>query len=81
MMESEPELVDQMLSHRLPALPQRVLPLGYHSALAAGATFRRAGSLASFERDRDVAQAHAVDVGISGEIFRLADGAVSRGAK
>lgn len=81
MMESEPELVDQMLSHRLPALPQRVLPLGHHSALAAGATFRRPGSLASFERDLDVAQAHAVEVRISGETFRLAVAAVSRGAE
>jgi len=77
-MESEPELVDQLLSHRLPALPQRVLTLGYHPAHAAGTTFHRSGSRPSFARVLDVLQSHAVDVRTSREVFRLADAAVSR---
>lgn len=77
-MESEPELVDQMLSHRLSTLPQRVLTLGYHPAHAAGTTFHRAGSRPTFGRVLDVLQAYGVDVRTSRDVFRLADAALSR---
>jgi len=73
-MESEPELVDQMLSHRIPHIRQRVITLGYHPAHARGATFHRAGSRAAFSRVLDVVSRHGAQVTTLGAVFALADG-------
>jgi len=68
--------VDQILSHRVPHLPQRVITLGYHPAHARGDTFYRAGTLGPFRRVLDTLAAHGVQVECLGRIFAFADAAV-----
>jgi hypothetical protein len=70
------ELVDQILSHSVPHLPQRVITLGYHPAHARGRTFYRAGTLGPFRRVLDTLAAHGVQVEPLGRIFAFADAAV-----
>lgn len=48
-MEIEPELFEQMLDHRVPGLPQRVITLNYHPAHAKRPTFAPSGSRQWFE--------------------------------
>lgn len=43
MMESEPELVWQLIDHRIPDLPQKVIVLNYHPAHANGNSFYSKG--------------------------------------
>jgi hypothetical protein len=76
MMECEPELVDQLLTYRIPHLSQRVVTLGFHPAHAGGKTFHRNGSLASFIRVLDVVAASGADIQSSGDVFRSADAAI-----
>ena len=73
-MEGEPELVDQMLSHSIPHIRQRVITLGYHPAHARGATFHRAGSREAFSRVLDVVTRYGAQVTTLGAVFALADG-------
>ncbi|HZR22210.1 MAG TPA: hypothetical protein VFA59_01405 [Vicinamibacterales bacterium] len=49
-MEVEPELVQQLLTHDIPGLPQRVFTLNFHPAHAARDTFAPGGSAADFRR-------------------------------
>lgn len=49
-MEVEPELVEQLLNHRVPGLPHRVLTLNFHPAHATRSTFAEGGSAAAFRR-------------------------------
>jgi hypothetical protein len=74
-MEAEPELVDQLLSHRCDQLPQRVITLGYHPAHARGATFHRGGSFNSFKRVLDVIGSHGVGVETFERVFAAANAA------
>jgi len=73
LMESEPELVDQMLSHSVPHLPQRIITLGYHPAHAQKAAFCRGGTLSSFRRVLVVLAGHHVRVELLSRVFTLAD--------
>lgn len=75
MMECEPELVDQLLRHRIPHLEQRVMTLGFHPAHAAGTTFHRSGSLQSFIRVLDVLAGSGADIQCARDVFRLASAA------
>jgi hypothetical protein len=77
MMEAEPELVDQMLSHRLPGIAQRVVTLGYHPAHAQTATFARDGSMPAFRQVLDVIAARGADVKPLRDIYRKADEAIA----
>ena len=72
-MEPEPELVDQLLSHRSAHLSQRVVTLGFHPAHARGTTFHRDGSLTSFRRVLDVVGAHQAGVRTFRQVFSAAD--------
>lgn len=76
-MESEPELIDHLLSHRIAHLPQRVLTLGYHPAHARGTTFNRDGSLAMFRRVLDVVKDRGAEVTTLRDVFARADAAVA----
>ena len=62
LMESEPELVAQLLDHHVPGLPQRVFVLNYHPAHAHGAAFVPGGSIAEFRRVLDLLEARQVPV-------------------
>lgn len=62
LMESEPELVAQLLDHHVPGLPQRVFVLNYHPAHARGEAFAPGGSLAEFRRVLDLLEARRVPV-------------------
>jgi hypothetical protein len=53
-MEIEPDLVEQMLAHSTPGLPQRVFTFSYHPAHARRPTFAADGSLAGFRRTLDI---------------------------
>jgi hypothetical protein len=77
LMECEPELVGQLLSHRIARLPQRVITLGYHPAHARGRTFHRSGTLASFRRVLDVLADHHAQVEPLNRVFALVDAAVA----
>lgn len=72
-MECEPALVDQILSHRIPHLPQRVITIGYHPAHARGTVFNAAGSLERFKQVLGVIAQHHVQVESAGSVFALAD--------
>jgi hypothetical protein len=61
-MECEPELVAQLLDHRIPELPQRLFTLSYHPYHAARATFRPGGSAASFAAILDLVAARGVEI-------------------
>jgi hypothetical protein len=74
-MEAEPELVDQLLSHRSAHLAQRVITLGYHPAHARGTTFHRDGSFKAFQRVLDVVGAHRAGVETFRRVFSAADSA------
>ena len=74
-MEAEPELVDQLLSHRCDQLSQRVITLGYHPAHARGATFHRGGSFNSFKRVLDVIGSHGAGVETFQRVFAAANAA------
>ena len=50
LMEAEPELVEQLLDHEVPGIPQRLITLGYHPAHARSRTFARQGLLPAFRR-------------------------------
>ncbi|HUZ75740.1 MAG TPA: hypothetical protein VMU87_22365 [Stellaceae bacterium] len=67
--ECEPELVAQMLDHRIPELPQRVITLSYHPYHAARATFRPAGSVAWFAAILDLVAARGVEVLTLAEVY------------
>ena len=75
-MESEPELVDQLLAHRTPHLPQRVITLGYHPAHANGTTFSRDGG-GVFRRVLDVLADHKVQVDTLRRVFTATDAAIA----
>ncbi len=72
-MEAEPELVDQLLSHRCDQLAQRVITLGYHPAHARGVTFHRGGSFNSFKRVLDVIGSHGAGVETFERVFAAAN--------
>jgi hypothetical protein len=76
LMECEPDFVDQILSHRVPNLPQRVFTIGYHPAHASGRTFYPEGSLPAFRRTLDVLRSHNVDIKTSSDVFRLSTTAI-----
>lgn len=75
LMECEPQLVDQVLSHRIPRIPQRVITLGFHPAHARGTTFHRGGSLDAFLQVLVVIAAHGADVAAMRTVFASADAA------
>jgi hypothetical protein len=77
-MESEPELVAQMLSHQVPHLPQRVITLGYHPAHSTGTTFSRNG-VAVFRRVLDVLADHKAEIHTLRRVFTQADSALAAG--
>lgn len=78
LIESEPELVDQMLGHRSRHLPQRVITLGYHPAHAHGTTFSASGGIGSFRRVLDVIARHHVCIEPARHVFALAHAAEAR---
>ena len=81
LMEPEPEFIDQILSHRVPRLSQRVFTIGYHPAHASGKTFYPQGSLTSFRRTLDVLESHNVVIMTSRDVFRLATSAIKGASK
>jgi len=56
MMEIEPELFYQMLTHDIPELPQRVFTLNFHPAHAKQPTFTGDGSIKWFRKILQIAQ-------------------------
>ena len=76
LMEAEPQLVDQMLRHRVPHLPQRVVTLGYHPAHAAENTFARGGSRPGFLSVLDVIRDSGADVRPLRAVYHAAAGAL-----
>lgn len=72
-MEVEPELFDQMLSHRIPGLRQRVVTVNYHPAHAQRDTFRRGGSLDWWRAILRVARDHGACVRTLSDVYRRAD--------
>ncbi|MDP2318068.1 MAG: hypothetical protein Q8O42_01850 [Acidobacteriota bacterium] len=78
LIESEPELVDQMLTHRSRHLPQRVITLGYHPAHAHGTTFCASGGIRLFSRVLDVIASHRVRIETARHVFTLAHAAEAR---
>jgi hypothetical protein len=76
-MEPEPELVAQMLAHRIPHVPQRVLTLAFHPAHAHGPTFARAGSLTSFRQTLDEVARGGAEVRPLNAVYRAANDAVA----
>jgi len=75
-MECEPELVDQMLSHKLPSLPQRVFTFNYHPAHASGSAFHREGSFKAFQHMLEVLRSHDVDIKTSRDVFLRASASI-----
>lgn len=75
-MESEPDLVGQLLSHKLAHISQRVVTLGYHPAHARGKTFHATGSADSFAAVLDVIATHGADVTSARDVFAAATAAL-----
>jgi hypothetical protein len=73
LMEPEPALVDQLLSHRIPFIEQRVLTLGFHPAHAAGKTFATGGSRGAFREVLRIAGEHGVACLPLREVYRAAN--------
>lgn len=79
--ESEPGLVEQLLDHRIPELPQRVVTLGYHPYHAARSTFRPGGSRDWFTDILDLIAARDVEVLTLAEVYARVEREVSAGAE
>jgi hypothetical protein len=73
LMETEPALVEQLLNHRVPHLPQRVLTLGFHPAHASRPTFAQGGSFASFVATLDLLATRGTSVRTLADVYALAD--------
>jgi hypothetical protein len=76
-MEPEPELVDQLLRHRIPSLPQRVITLTFHPAHARSSTFARDGSLPKFKQTLDVIRDNGADVRPLRDVYRESAAAIA----
>lgn len=72
LMEPEPELVEQVLAHRLPHLAQRVFTFNFHPAHAAGTTFHRGGSRPAFRRVLRLLQERSIAVLPLRDVYRRA---------
>ena len=75
LMESEPELVAQLLDHRIAELPQRVITLGYHPYLAHRASFRPGGSVQWFAEVLDLLATRGCQVMTLRDVYRAVDAA------
>ena len=77
LMETEPELVAQMLDYRVPHLTQRVITLGFHPAHANKPTFNRGGSARQFNEVISLLAERHVDIRPLSEVYRLASQAAA----
>ena len=70
MMELEPALVEQMLDHAVPDLPQRVIVLNYHPAHAGSATFARDGCADWVREVLAICRQRCIEVTTLAEVYR-----------
>jgi hypothetical protein len=61
-MDCEPELAQQLIDHRTPELPQRVVMLGFHPQHAQQSTLRVGGSAPDFMAVLDLVEARGIEV-------------------
>jgi hypothetical protein len=71
-MEPEPAFVAQLLDHRVPRLPQRVMTIGFHPAHARRATFAAGGSIGLFDEVLSLLAERRVDVRTLRDVYALA---------
>lgn len=79
-MEPEAGLVEQMLSHRVPHVTQRVITLNFHPAHARSPRFAEAGSLPVFKRVLDIVRDSGATVRTLRDVYAAADAALLQGA-
>ena len=70
LMEAEPELVEQMLDHRIGGIPHRILTLTYHPAHAQRPTFADGGSIVWFRRVLELLAKRGIPVLTLGAVFK-----------
>jgi hypothetical protein len=70
MMEAEPGLVEQMLDHHIPGLPQKVMAFNYHPAHANKPTFTRKGCVDWFREVLDLCAQKEVEVRSLSEVCK-----------
>ena len=70
LMEVEPALVEQMLSHNIPDLPQKVIVLNYHPAHVNTSTFTQGGCINWFREALDLCRQYKVEVKTLAEVYR-----------
>ena len=75
MIELEPRLVEKLLGHAIPDLPQRVLVLNYHPAHTYGTTFSRQGSLSWFREVLEILHDQSVQIMTLSEVFQRCNNA------
>lgn len=79
MMELEPALVEQMLNHSIPDLPQRVIVLNYHPAHARSATFARDGCADWVREVLAICRRRGVEVRTLAEVYKRLDDCIRVG--
>ena len=77
LMETEPELVAQMIQHPVPHLPQRVITLGFHPASAAKPTFAAGGSAGQCRDVLSLLAGRHVETRTLADVYRLASAAAA----
>ena len=73
MMEIEPEIFYQMLTHDIPELPQRVFTLNFHPAHANQPTFTRDGSIKWFREILRIAQEYGCEFSSLRNVYERLD--------
>lgn len=72
-MEIEPEFFKQLISYKIPELPQRIITLNFHPAHANVSTFTSGGSLKWFKDILDIIEEMDIRVETLGDIYKRAD--------
>ena len=75
MMELEPRLVEQLLDHAIPDLPQRVLVLNFHPAHTHGTNFSDQGCLSWFREVLEILNDRGVQIMTLREVFERCNAA------
>lgn len=77
-METEPDLFNQILDYKIKELPQRVITVNFHPAHANKPTFCKKGSLSSFVRILDTIKERNLTVIPLSTVYQLADASLSK---
>ena len=76
-MEIEPEFFKQLVSYKIPELPQRIITLNFHPAHARTGTFTSGGSLKWFKDILDIIEERDIRVETLGCIYKKASKSIA----